>query len=167
VPGSLQINVRSGDVNKGTIKNLLLRPIPAGVIQIETKITFQPVANFQFAGIIVYESPSNFVQVGRAYCEGENPRCAGDGFYMDYYEGGSFVVPNYSEAFTGSETVYLQLIRRDNTYSLQTSTDGENWILRGTTTSNMNPLQIGLVAGQNTSSVIPAVFDYFEVTNLP
>ena len=167
VPGALQINARSGDVNKETITNLLLRSIPSGTIQIETKITFQPSANFQFAGIIIYESPSNFVQVGRAYCTGENPRCVGDGFYMDYYEGGGFVVPNYSEAFTGSETVYLQLTRRDTMYSLQTSTDGENWTLRGTTTSNMNPLQIGLVAGQNTSSVIPAVFDYFEITVLP
>jgi len=167
IPGSLQINVRSGDVNKETITNLLLRAIPSGNIQIETRITFQPVVNFQFAGIIIYESPSNFVQVGRAYCEGENPRCVGDGFYMDYYEGGSFVVPNYAGLFSGSDTVYLRLIRRGNTYTLQTSTDGETWTLRGTTTSNMNPLQIGLAAGQNTSSVIPAVFDYFEVKSLP
>lgn len=166
LPGSLQINAGSGDVNNGTIKNLLLRPMPAGVIQIEAKIMFQPVANFQFAGIIMYESPTNFVQVGRAFCEGI-PRCVGDGFYMDYYEGGSFVTPNYAEAFTESDVVYLRLIRRDKTYSLQTSTDGENWTLRGTTTSNMNPLQIGLVAGQNASGVIPASFDYFEVTILP
>ena len=166
VPGSLQINAGSGDVNHETITNLLLRPIPPGVIQIETKVKFQPIANFQFAGIIMYESPTNFVQVGRAFCEGI-PRCVGDGFYMDYYEGGSYVTPNYAEAFTKSDTVYLRLIRRDKSYSLQTSADGENWTLRGTTTSNMNPLQIGLVAGQNTSSVIPAVFDYFEVKSLP
>jgi len=166
-PGFMQINARSGDVNKETITNLLLRSIPSGTIQIETKITFQPVANFQFAGIIMYESPSNFVQAGRAYCEGENPRCVSDGFYMDYYEGGSFVVPNYAGPFSENDTVYLRLIRRENTYTLQTSTDGETWTLRGTTTSNMNPLQIGLVAGQNTSSVVPAVFDYFEVKSLP
>ena len=167
LPGSLQINAGSGDVNKGTIRNLLLRPMPAGVIQIETKVTFQPVSNFQFAGIIVYESPTNFVQVGRAYCSGEIPRCVGDGLYMDYYEGGSFVAPNYALPFTQSETVYLQLIRRGNTYTLQTSVDGETWDTRGMTTSDMNPLQIGLVAGQNASSMIPATFDYFEVTLLP
>jgi len=165
-PGSLQINVGPGQVNAEDNSNLLLRPIPSGNIQIETKVTFKPVANFQFAGLIIYESSSNFVQVGRAFCD-EVSICVGDGFYMDYYEDGSFVAPNYAQPFTQGDTVYLQLIRRDETYTLQTSTDGENWTLRGTTTSNMNPLQIGLVAGQNTSSVIPAVFDYFEVTSLP
>lgn len=166
LPGSLQINAGSGVVNKETIKNLLLRPIPEGVIQIETKLTFRPTKNTQFAGIIIYESPANFVQVGRAFCEGI-PRCVGDGFYMDYYERGGFVAPNYAEAFTETETVYLRLVRRDTTYTLHTSIDGENWILRGTTTSNMTPLQIGLIAGQNNSSVIAASFDYFAVTLLP
>jgi hypothetical protein len=166
LPGYLQINAGSGSVNKETIKNLLLRPIPEGVIQIETKLTFRPTKNTQFAGIIMYESPSNFVQVGRSFCEGI-PRCVGDGFYMDYYERGGFVAPNYAEAFRETETVYLRLVRRDTTYTLYTSVDGENWTLRGTTTSNMSPLQIGLIAGQNASSVIPASFDYFEVTLLP
>lgn len=166
LPGSLQINAGGGNVNKATVKNLLLRPIPDGVIQIETKLTFQPTSNTQFAGIIIYESPSNFVQVGRSFCEGI-PRCVGDGFYMDYYERGGFVAPNYAEAFGETDTVYLRLIRRDVTYTLHTSTDGENWTLRGTTTSNMTPLQIGLIAGQNNSSVIAASFDYFVVTVLP
>ena len=47
-------------------------------------------------------------------------------------------------------------------------TVGEHeWILRGGTVSTMNPLQIGLVAGQNTTGLIPALFDYFEVRSLP
>ena len=166
-PGSLQVIVGPGHVNSSNNSNLLVRAIPAGNFVLETKVVFQPVANYQFAGLIIYESPSNFVQVGRAYCAGEIPRCIGDGFYMDYYEGGSFVAPNYSQSFTENTPVYLQLIRRDTSYTLQTSTDGEIWTLCGTTTSNMIPLQIGLVTGQNTSVELPAAFDYFEISTLP
>jgi len=164
VPGSLQINVGAGHVNNETITNLLLRAAPSGDFQIETKLTFRPTADFQFAGLIIYESPPNLIQAGRAFCDIPTV-CVGDGLYVDYYHEGSFVTPNFAAAYTESE-IYLRLIRQDDTYTFQTSADGSEWTLRGGTVSQMNPLQIGLVAGQNTSGVIPALFDYFEVRSL-
>ena len=69
VPGSLQINVDGGEVSDDSIRNLLLRDAPSGDFQIETKVTIHPQANFQFAGLIIYESPSNLIQAGRAFCD--------------------------------------------------------------------------------------------------
>jgi len=165
VPGALQINVDGGQVSDVTITNLLLRAAPAGNFQMETKITFSPKADFQFAGLIIYESPPNLIQAGRAFCDLPDV-CVGDGLYVDYYNNGSFVTPNFAAAYPDSE-VYLRLIRQSDTYTFQSSADGSEWILRGGTVSSMNPLQIGLVAGQNTTGLIPALFDYFEVRSLP
>src|SRR5688572_2100362 len=164
VPGALQIEVDGGQVSDETITNLLLRPAPNGNFQIETKVIFSPKANFQFAGLIIYESPPNLIQAGRAFCDLPDV-CVGEGLYVDYYNNGSFVTPNFAAAYT-EEEVYLRLIRQSDTYTFQSSSDGSEWILRGGTVSSMNPLQIGLAAGQNTTVLIPALFDYFEVRSL-
>ena len=161
VPGALQVNVDGGHVSDETIRNLLLRQAPTGNFQIETKITFKPTANFQFAGLIVYESPPNLIQAGRAFCDLPDV-CVGEGLYVDYYNNGNFVTPNFAAAYTDSDT-YLRLVRQGDTYTFQSSSNGSVWILRGGTVSTMNPLQIGLVAGQNTVDFVPALFDYFEV----
>ena len=165
VPGALQINVDGGQVSDDTIRNLLLRQAPGGNFQIETKVTFSPKADFQFAGLIVYESPPNIIQAGRAFCDLPDV-CVGDGLYVDYYNNGNFVTPNFAAAYTNSDA-YLRLVRQGDTYTFQSSPNGSEWILRGGTVSTMNPLQIGLVAGQNTVDLIPALFDYFEVRSLP
>ena len=165
IPGWLQINVDGGEVSDETMTNLLLRAAPAGNFQMETKITFSPKADFQFAGLIIYESPPNLIQAGRAFCDLPDV-CVGDGLYVDYYNNGSFVTPNFAAAYPETE-VYLRLIRQGDTYTFQSSADGSEWILRGGTVSSMNPLQIGLAAGQNTTGIIPASFDYFEVSSLP
>lgn len=164
--GSLQINAGSGHVNSEGNSNLLLRSIPLGDFRIETSLFFLPVANFQFAGLIVYESSQNFIQAGRAFCTGSED-CVGDGYYMDLYLGGVFVPPNFASAFTDAVPVYLRITSRGNTYVFESGADGIGWDFRGTVTSDINPVQIGLVAGQSTAGMVPAVFDYFEATSLP
>ena len=165
VPGMLQINVGGGQVSDDTIQNLLLRPAPQGNFQIETKVSFRPNSDYQFAGLIIYESPPNLIQAGRAFCNLPDV-CVGEGLYVDYYNSGNFVTPNFAAPVTDSD-VYLRLLRQGDTYTFQSSSTGSEWILRGGTVSTMNPIQIGLVAGQNTVSPIPALFDYFEVRSLP
>ena len=164
-PGALQIHVDGGQVSDGTIRNLLLRQAPTGNFQIETKLTFKPNADFQVAGLIVYESPPNIIQAGRAFCDLPDV-CVGEGLYVDYYTDGNFVTPNFATAYTDN-VAYLRLVRQGDTYTFQSSSNGSEWILRGGTVSTMNPLQIGLVAGQNTVDLVPALFDYFEVRSLP
>ncbi|MGZ9234398.1 MAG: beta-xylosidase family glycoside hydrolase [Anaerolineales bacterium] len=166
IPGSLQINVEGGSVPAHSNSNLLLRSAPTGNFQIETKITFIPTDNFQFAGLIIYESDSDFIQAGREYCSAVG--CVGDGLYLDSYKGGVAVKPSTGHAYSESDTIWIRLSRRGNSYTFGASTDDRVWFSMGTYPSDINPLQIGLVAGQaQGDKVLPALFDYFEVRILP
>ncbi len=166
MPGVLQINVSSGYVSGHTNTNMLLRPAPTGNFQIETKMTFSPADNYQFAGLIIYESDSTFIQAGRSYCR--SFECIGEGFYMDYYKKGVAVKPNFGQPYREIDPVLLRLSRRADLYTFEASTDGKVWFIIGSHTSDMNPLQIGLVTGQRLKgNNISAAFDYFEVSSLP
>ena len=165
LPGSLQINVAGGYVAAGTNPNLLLRPAPQGNFQIETQITFRPTRNYQFAGLIVYENDSNFIQAGRSYCSSVG--CVGAGLYMDYYKNGDVLKPDFGQTYGEIDPLLLRLSRREDTYTFAASTDGKVWFIIGSHTSDLNPLQIGLVTGQRMRGQnLPATFEYFEVRSL-
>src|SRR5688572_13302145 len=125
VPGQLQINVDGGEVSDETLTNLLLRDAPAGNFQIETKITFSPSADFQFAGLIIYEYRTNAIQAGRAICDLEDV-CFSDGLCVDYYNNGSLLTTTVPAPYADRD-IYLRLIHRRETYTFQTSADGSEW----------------------------------------
>jgi len=162
VPGSLQITAGPGQVKNENISNILLRSAPAGnSFEIGTKLTFRPTAHFQFAGLLVYESPSNFMQAGRAYCA--PAPCVGDGLYFDLTENNSIVPPNHGTSAPAGNTVYLRLRRHGSTYLFAYSPDGQSWTTVGEHVSSLLPRFVGLVA-QSESGSVPAVFDYFDWT---
>ena len=141
-------------------KNYLLRPIPEGNFDLETKLIFEPVANYQIAGLIIYYNASNFVQFGRAFVNGN------DGFYMDNVKSGNFNGDNFATAVPGTDTVFLRLRRQDDTYTSFFSEDGSHWIKIGEHTSTIKPKSVGLMAGQSTSGSRPAQFDYFVINKI-
>jgi beta-xylosidase len=166
LPGALQIAVTGGYVAAHNNSNLLLRSAPEGNFQIETQITFRPRQNFQFAGLIIYQNDSNFIQAGRSYCSAVG--CVGAGLYMDYYEKGVVVKPNFGQRYGEIDPILLRLSRSGNAYTFEASTDGKVWFIIGSHTSEMNPQQIGLVTGQHLrGEILPAAFEYFEVRSLP
>jgi beta-xylosidase len=162
LPGSLQINVAGGYVAAHTNPNLLLRPAPEGNFQIETQITFRPTRNYQFAGLIIYEDDSDFIQAGRSYCSSIG--CVGPGLYMNYYKNGVVVKPDFGQAYGDIDPLLVRLSRREDSYTFEASTDGKVWFIIGSHTSDMNPVQIGLITGQRMRGQnLPATFEYFEV----
>jgi regulation of enolase protein 1 (concanavalin A-like superfamily) len=166
VPGSLQISVECGYVAQNTHSNLLLHPAPAGDFQIETQISFDPGDNFQFAGLIIYDSTANFIQAGRGYCR--SFECAGRGLYMNYYKKGVVIKPNFGQAYRESAPLLIRLSRRGENYTFEASADGKVWFLIGRHTSDIKPAQVGLVSGQKIKGdALPAVFSYFELKSLP
>ena len=166
VPGVLQVNVVGGYVSAHTNTNMLLRPAPTGNFQVETQMTFRPDNNFQFAGLIIYESDSNFIQAGRSYCR--SYECVGDGFYMNDYQNGHVVQPDFGQSYKENKPVLLRLIRQGSTYTFEANTNGKVWFVIGSHTSDIHPLQVGLVTGQKLKgTVVPAQFEYFEVHSLP
>jgi beta-xylosidase len=166
VPGSLQINAAEGFVATHTNSNLLLRPAPEGNFQIETQMTFRPTHDFVFAGLIIYENDLNFIQAGRGFCHLTG--CIGEGLYMYRYKNGAVRKPDFGQPYREIDPILLRLSRRENTYTFEASTDGKVWFLIGSHTSEINPLQIGLIAGQRMrGELLSAAFDYFEIRSLP
>lgn len=165
-PGWLEIMARSGSVGAGTVNNVLLRPAPGGNFELETRLKFEPTGNFQIAGLLIYESDDHFIQFGRAFCNVS--QCAGDGFYFDLISGGKMFPENFAAAAPATDIVRLVLSREGNVFAAYASEDGGEWTLIGAHTSDMNPVFIGLVAGQAVDAVaMPAQFDSFLVTALP
>lgn len=165
LPGSLQINVAGGYVAAHTNPNLLLRSAPEGNFQIETQITFRPTQNYQFAGLIIYDDDSSFIQAGRGYCSSTG--CTGAGLYMNHYKNGIAVKRDFGQPYREIDPLLLRLSRRETTYTFEASTDGKVWFIVGSHTSEMMPLQIGLVTGQRLRGRnIPATFEFFEVRSL-
>ena len=166
-PGWLEIQAGSGHVSESETENLLIRQIPEGNFELETKLMFEPVTNYQFAGLLIYESEADFIQFGHAYCVND-PKCVGDGLYLDNTVGGVFVIgDNYSTPAPDTKTLYLRLRREGNIFTSFFSEDGNEWQMLGAHTNNMDPLYVGLVAGQSIYSYQPAQFDYFIINALP
>lgn len=165
-PGWLEIMARSGSVSDGNVNNLLLYPAPEGNFELETRLNFKPTGNFQIAGLLIYESADQHIQFGRAFCNA--PQCAGDGFYLDLITGGNFSSENFATRAPEVDTVYLRLRREGSTFTGYVSIDGKQWNLIGAHKIALQPLFVGLVAGQAVGSVPkPAQFDYFIITRLP
>jgi len=166
-PGWLEIEAGSGHVIAGEAENILIRQVPAGDFELETKLDFKPVTNYQFAGLLIFENDDNYIQFGRAFCIND-PRCVGDGLYLDNTSGGQFIIgDNYSTPAPNVNILYLRLRREGNDYTSFFSEDGNTWQALGTHTNYMEPVSVGLVAGQSSYSFQPAKFDYISITALP
>ena len=58
---------------RSNVKNLLLRPIPEGNFELETRLKFKPAENQQIAGLLIYENAANHIQLGYGLCDA--PQC--------------------------------------------------------------------------------------------
>jgi beta-xylosidase len=164
--GWLEIMVLRGHIVTGNYSNLLLRAAPEGDFQIETSLIFEPAANFQFAGLIVYQSDADFMQAGRAYCEGTDI-CIGSGLYFDNFSASTFEDLNFATPYEYGELAYLRLQREADLYTFFSSPDGINWTEVGQHQNGLEPRLVGLVAAQNNDGVpVPVHFDYFTVSTL-
>ncbi|NMC79251.1 MAG: DUF1349 domain-containing protein [Chloroflexi bacterium] len=164
--GWLEIVTGSGSIGSGNLDNVLLRQIPDGNFEIETKMDFDPIRDYQLAGLLIYESAANHIVFGRAFCDTPNS-CVNDGFYMDLTYQSNFDTENFSVPAGDDKIAYLRLRREENRYTAYASHDGQEWQLIGEKTSEMKPMFIGLLAGQSMSMPQPAQFDYFVVNQLP
>lgn len=167
-PGWLEIQAGFGIVNGGNISNLLLRQAPEGDFELETALNFKPTKGSQTAGLLVFQNSANYVQFGRAFCEGAS--CVGDGYYLDSMSGGSFASENFAtQADASTDTIYLRLRSMDGVFTGYISTDRNNWKLIGSTKNAIKPLSVGLLAGGDfdRSTLLPAQFDYFVINSLP
>ncbi|HEY42548.1 MAG TPA: TIR domain-containing protein [Anaerolineae bacterium] len=165
-PGSWRVTLQPGTVD-GFIPelptNVLLREAPSGDFEIATLVHFTPTRNYQFAGLIVYQDDQNVVQLGRSYCDRPDT-CVDNGIYFDSI---SDVIESFATDTTNPSIAYLRLRREGTTYTGYYSEDGGNWTIIGQHISNINPLQVGLIAGQALEVSTIADFECFAMEELP
>lgn len=166
-PGYLQINISKGIVRESNVSNMLLYPIPEGDIQVTAMLTFRPFENFQFAGLIFYESDENHFQVGRSYCRGYGEPCIKSGVYIQAYKDRRIDTPNEATSYNAMGPMVLRVIRHGNEYEVDLSGDGEVWIRFAKYTINFQPTHVGLLAAGNQGDPAMALFDFFEISAAP
>jgi hypothetical protein len=164
-PGSLRIYASQYPTGG---ENLLLRPVPEGDFIIETHLLFEPDTNFQFAGVVIFQDESNFLQLGRAFCDIAGP-CVGNGIYFDHAQDGVGIGGNFATISDPPYEVYLRLERIGDMVTGFYSPDGGTWSEIGThwLPPGFQINGIGLTASQDFFTEewdIPADFDYFELT---
>ncbi|MGE5251230.1 MAG: DUF1349 domain-containing protein [Bacteroidota bacterium] len=164
--GYAQFTLRPGYAFETGLGTLLLRPAPQGDFEIGTRLVFRPIHDYQFAGLIVYESRDAYLQAGREMCR-DAGTCVGDGLYMDRYVTGRLQSGGVHLEFKGPSVIYLRLRRQGQTYTLFTSADGAVWSPIGQRQTDMTPAYVGLFAGQNPVGGPTAYFDYFEIRSVP
>ncbi|MGD9094032.1 MAG: hypothetical protein PVF74_14380, partial [Anaerolineales bacterium] len=113
--------------------------------------------NYQYAGLQVYQDDDNFVQINRAYVNG-------DTINFDVETSGTVVNTQIAESAT---TVYLRLDVDGNDYAGFFSLDGVAWTLVGVGSASLSNPKVGLAAANNLDHVteINADFDFFTVEN--
>jgi len=166
--GFLRIMTEPGGLlyNSDNARNLLLRDTPLGDYMIETLVYFEPVEDFQIAGLVLYEDDGNFLMLGRAFCDA----CGGNKIYFDFEQRGT-PVANKAIASSTKDLAYLRVTKQGPMYSGHYSSDGTTWILVAQHRSmEMRPGGVGIVTtGDATPGGIQvaADFEYFRITELP
>jgi len=163
-PGVLHILASDLSLQDSTPANLLLRAAPAGDFELTTLLWFTPTENYEFAGLVVFDSVGNALQFGRAYCDSPNV-CLGSGLYFDSIENSAETANNFKTLFR-AEDVYLRLRREGDTYRAFYSLDGETWTPTGEQTREFSNPRVGLVASQSNNE-IAAEFDFFSLNEPP
>lgn len=156
-PGFLRIITQTGGIYESTEKqkNLLLMPAPKGDFRIVTKCTIDPTENFQYAGLMVYQGRSNYVQINRAFTDGNS-------FNFDVEADGT---PINKRVPASATTFYLRITKHGDTYTGDYSLDGEAWTMVGQGTASLVESKVGICAANNLPGKpqISADFDFFKL----
>lgn len=170
-PGFLRIYPQRGGLPDGNPRNLILAFAPEGDFEISTLLKFEPVSNYQFAGLMIYTDLGNALQFGISYADCADPlMCKGRALYFSSFQDGAPGPQSITTLDGTTEPIYLRLLRQGKNYRAQYSQDGVEWNEAGVLTNPLTPVWVGLFSGQAESGYDPAIyalFDYFDLSLLP
>ena len=158
---SLTITSESGEYGNSVsnAKNVFFTDV-TGDFSVSTKLSFEPEADYQSAGIILYADNKNVFEALRRYHHSFGNRC----FDAVNIVNGKLSEKSASDDYQG-EAIYLKVNRAGNTCTAYYSVDNENWTKLGDTVTNEGlsgaDLKIGLycVNGNNKGGAVPATFE--------
>jgi beta-xylosidase len=145
-----------------------VQPVPAGDFDIVTHVVFNPVEDFEIAGLLLYQEDDTYLLLGRAFCGGGYPNCVeGNGIYFDHMEDSLFISDNFAMRTPYEDQAYLRIIHEGENYTAYVSEDGADWWLVGRHAMGTEYAltSMGLATGTGAQEVeeIYADFDFFQV----
>jgi regulation of enolase protein 1 (concanavalin A-like superfamily) len=158
-PGFLRIG--TGPYGVGG-ENLLVQKMPPFDFWMETQVAFEPLSDFQIAGLALAADGDNLLTLGRAFCDA----CGGNGIYFDHYEDSIFTGDNFKTFVPETDEAYLRVLRQGATYFGFYRNATSKWQLIGTHVwgGALDLTAIGVSAAQGYDGYADADFEYFEVT---
>ena len=161
-PGFLRITLQQ---TPGT--NWLVQSVPAGDFDIRTHVLFNPIENFELAGLLLYQEDGTLLLLGRAFCGYGYPACVnGNGIYFDHVEENSVVSDNFAMRTPYTDHAYLRIIHEGENYTAYVSEDGADWWLVGRHVmgEGVDLTSMGLATSTGAQDVaeIYADFDFFQ-----
>lgn len=165
-PGYLHIVTQPGSLltSANNNKNVLLRHAPPGNYAISTQVQFRPTAEYQSAGLLVYQDDDNYLWVGREY-DSE----IGNAIYFVQEQAGAVIGKNYAVVVPEEGKAFLKIERTNKRYVGFYSADGTHWLKLGkhVVGDSFSP-KVGLLAG-NGDKGAPATnanFNFFHIVSL-
>ena len=158
--GFLQIAVQPNI--PGLISGALLRPAQDEDFVLETKVLFEPRANFEKASIVVWGDLDNHMLLSRAFCSFVQWGCVHNGIYFDRM--GS--PENFALETAEQDVAWLRVTKTGRQVLGEYSGDGVTWQRIGTHELDFSgTLRIGVAAtgSQDPLSSPPAYFDYVRI----
>lgn len=195
-PGTLTIDATNGDLYQttNTAQNILVERAPAGNFVAQTKVALHPDANYEQAGLVLYQDDDHYLRLVGEYNSGTDETewgketdvtskytgfSCGSSYPADtcpVYGSGFLEVPGFSPAARaagGSGTWdWLRIARRGSLVTAYTSIDGRHWASGATYNLSgfdlSQPIDVGLIAiTAGASTVMPAHFAYLHTYSLP
>lgn len=170
-PGMLTITTQDGQFSRANAdyENLFLvecPPVERGWLQVTTRLVgFEPVANFNQAGLIFYNDDDNYFKWAYEKC------AAGIVFtVLGETDGRRETIQNFGAPLQ-PESVWLRMTKRGKIYLLATSLDGQSFHQHGAFSwGDGSPERIGVFANNGSGTDAPEIdarFDVFEIRNVP
>ena len=170
VDGKLRVTTFDADINganNGPIENLLLQTPPEGDWVAETKMTAPLGDAWRLAGLMLFSDNDHYVkfdvvadnEAGAAKVRRVELRAENGGPLNG--PGGEDIAPPAS----ATDTWWLRLTKKGNTYTGAISADGTNWVQApGSVTVALNNPALGLMAfGPGQAAPMNVDFEYFRV----
>ncbi|TVY07487.1 Ig-like domain-containing protein [Paenibacillus cremeus] len=120
-PNVMRLTTIEGSWSGTKPSNILLRDPGASDFTISTKLNFNAAANFEWAGLIVYQDDGNLISLGRDYSGSKQIR-------FSQVKNSAQTDKNYADVVNSvTGDVYLKIVKTGAQYKGYYSSDGSSW----------------------------------------
>lgn len=159
-PGTIRIPLGSGELwqAENSSQNMLNRFLPSNWSTLRLKIaSYNPVANFQQVGFLIYQDDDNYIDLSRMFGSGtQNVEM--------FQEKAQNTTEVNRVQLNNTGNLILRIDRSGSTYSGSYSTDGGvTFIALGSTTVSLSNPKMAIQVGSNLGSTITADLAWVEI----